>query len=236
MSSLAAAGPSSANRPRVESDPPTPVSHYGRAKRAAELIAERYAAQVPITIVRPPIVYGEGDLNMLRFFRSVFRLGIHVAVGVSYSRYSLIHVSDLVDSLVLCAQNGARLSPTGDSAAANPSAANPPSGYYFVAGDEQPTFAELGTLIGTAMGRARVLICRSPGTLVLWPAAAVAEVWARLRGRPFIFNFDKAREARAGSWTCSSQRVRSQVGFVPRAPLIDRLRQTGNWYLQQNLL
>jgi nucleoside-diphosphate-sugar epimerase len=173
---------------------------------------------------------------MLSVFRPVFRLGVHLAFFVAYSRYSLIHVSDLVDSLILCAQSGARLEPPGDRSVASAAAAGPPSGYYFVAGDEQPTFAELGTLIGIALGRARVIICRSPSTMMLWPSAAVAEVLARLRGQPFIFNFDKAREVQAGSWTCSAQAVRTQVGFVPSAPLIERLRQTANWYRQQNLL
>jgi nucleoside-diphosphate-sugar epimerase len=57
-----------------------------------------------------------------------------------------------------------------------------------------------------------------------------------LRGQPYIFNFDKAREASAGSWTCSSQAIRSQCGFAPRASLVDRLRQTANWYMQQKLI
>ena len=109
VSSLAAAGPSSADRPRTESDPARPVSNYGRTKRAAELIAEEFAGQVPITIVRPPIVFGEGDQNMLSLFRSIFRLGVHLAFGVAYSRYSLIHVSDLVDAMILTAQSGERL-------------------------------------------------------------------------------------------------------------------------------
>lgn len=71
---------------------------------------------------------------------------------------------------------------------------------------------------------------------MLWPAAAVAELAARLRGRPYIFNFDKAREAKAGSWTCSSQMIRTELGFAPRAPLAERLRQTADWYRQQQLL
>ena len=243
VSSLAAAGPSSLDRPRVESDPPAPVSNYGRSKRAAELIAEEYADRVPITIVRPPIVYGEGDQNMLNVYRSIFRLGIHLALGVGYSRYSLIHVSDLVDALILSAQRGSRIKPRDadparaeDTPASTPQSAEVPSGYYFVAGDEQPTFAELGSLIGVALGRARVMIWRSSSTLLLWPVAAAAEVAARVRGRPYIFNFDKAREARAGSWTCSSQAIRTQCGFAPGAPLSDRLRQTAAWYQQQNLL
>ncbi len=156
VSSLSAAGPSTNDRPRIESDPPAPVSNYGRSKRAAEVIAEEFAAQLPISIVRPPIVFGEGDQNMRNLFRSVFRLGVHLALGVGYSRYSLIHVSDLVDALVLCADRGTQLVPSGQHRASgeNGNAAAGPSGYYFVAGDEQPTFAELGSLIGVALGRA----------------------------------------------------------------------------------
>ncbi len=238
VSSLAAAGPSSIDRPRIESDPPAPVSVYGRSKRAAESIAEEYADRVPITVVRPPIVYGEGDQNMRNLFRSVFRLGIHMALGVAYSRYSLIHVSDLVDALVLCAERGARLAPAGQGTASPDDGEGriAPSGYYFAAGDEQPTFAELGPLIGAALGRARVRICRSSNTIMLWPIAAAAELAARLRGQPYIFNFDKAREAQAGSWTCSSQAIRAQCGFAPHASLVERLRQTANWYVQEKLL
>ena len=61
ISSLAAAGPSPEGRLRVETDPCCPVSHYGWSKRAAELAAEQFADRVPITVIRPPIVFGESD-------------------------------------------------------------------------------------------------------------------------------------------------------------------------------
>jgi nucleoside-diphosphate-sugar epimerase len=230
VSSLAAAGPSPANRPRVESDPAAPVSHYGRAKRAGELIAHEYAAQLPITIVRPPMVFGEGDLHMRSMFRTIWRLGIHVALGVTRSRYSLIHVADLVEALILCAERGARLVPV------NGSPANSARGYYFVAGDEQPTFAELGQLIGSSLGQTRVAVWGSSKGALLWPAAAVAEMVGRLRGQPYIFNFDKAREAKAGSWTCSAETIRAELGFSPRASLAERLRQTADWYRKEQML
>jgi nucleoside-diphosphate-sugar epimerase len=231
VSSLAAAGPSPLGRPRTESDPAAPVSHYGRAKRAAEQIAEQYADRVPITIVRPPIVFGEGDINMRNVFRSIFRWGVHVALGVARSQYSLIHVRDLVDALVLCGQRGARLEPQD-----GPSPASGPRGYYFVAMDEQPTFAELGLLIGQSLGRRSVHVLRSSGPVFLWSAAAIAETISRVRGEPCIFNFDKAREALAGHWTCSSQTIRRDLGFAPPAPIFDRLRQTADWYRQKNWL
>lgn len=230
VSSLAAAGPSPVGRVRTESDPAMPVSNYGRAKRAAELIAEEYADRVPITIVRPPIVFGEGDVHLRGVFRSIFRFGVHVALGgVGGSHYSLIHVQDLVDALIACAEDGRRLAPPGSR---EPS--NPPQGYYFVATDEQPTFAELGLLIGKSLGRQSVRVLRSPGTVALWCGAAVAEGVSRLRGRPFIFN--KVREARAGNWVCSTQTIRRDLGFAPQLPVAERLRQTADWYRQQNWL
>jgi nucleoside-diphosphate-sugar epimerase len=230
VSSLAAAGPSPPDRARTECDAPRPVSHYGHSKRAAELIAEKYAARVPITIVRPPIVFGEGDVLMRGVFRSIFRYGIHLALGVARSHYSLIHVRDLVDSLIMCAERGTRLPAGGDGGSTNA------SGYYFVATEDQPTFAELGLLIGRSLGRKSVRILRSSGPALLWPAAALAEVAARLRGRPYIFNFDKVREARAGNWVCSPGAIHRDLGFSPQAPFMDRLCQTADWYRRQNWL
>lgn len=231
VSSLAAAGPSLGERPRTESDPAAPVSHYGRAKRQAELIAEQFAGQVPITIIRPPIVFGEGDLALRHIFRSIFRFGVHVALSVGRSRYSFIHVRDLVDAMVLCAERGSRLDPPDQHASSST-----PRGYYFVADDEQPTFAELGSLISRSLGRQSVRIWRSSGPVFLWGGAALAEAASRLRGRPYILNFDKAREASAGNWICSPQTIRRDLGFAPQAPFFDRLRQTADWYRQQNWL
>ncbi len=231
VSSLAAAGPSPPGRERTESDPAEPVSNYGRAKRAAELVAEEFADRVPITIVRPPIVFGEGDTQMRNVFRSIFRYGVHVALGVAGSHYSLIHVDDLCESLIACADNGKRLAPAGTA-----QATNPPQGYYFVAADERPTFAELGMMIGKSLGRQSVRVLKSKSTAGIWTAAAVAEGISRLRGQPYIFNFDKAREASAGNWVCSPLNIRRDLHVAPRVSVLDRLRQTSNWYLQKKWL
>ncbi|HEY5139391.1 MAG TPA: NAD-dependent epimerase/dehydratase family protein, partial [Methylococcales bacterium] len=96
VSSLAAAGPCAVDRPRAESDLPTPVSAYGRSKLAAELAATKYAARVPISIVRPPIVFGDGDRAVLELFRPIARWGIHIVPGLRQRRFSLIHVTDVV--------------------------------------------------------------------------------------------------------------------------------------------
>ena len=109
VSSLAAAGPSQRDRPRREADPPAPVSNYGRSKRAGELAAVARAGDLPITIVRPPIVLGEADATGLTLFQMVSRTGIHLVMGFRPVRLSVIHVADLVAALILAAERGQRL-------------------------------------------------------------------------------------------------------------------------------
>ena len=70
-SSLAAHGPNVIGKPSIESDPRRPVSEYGESKRAQEDLAATYTDRLPITIVRPPTVYGERDVEVLLFFHSL---------------------------------------------------------------------------------------------------------------------------------------------------------------------
>jgi len=161
VSSIAAAGASPPDRPRVESDPPTPVSHYGRSKLAAELIAREFAHAVPVTVVRPPIVLGEGDRSGLAMFKAIARFGRHFVPGRKPQRYSIVHVRDLTEALALAAERGARIAPCG-----TPTAETDGRGIYFLADDEAPTYADLGTVIGQALGRKKTRIVRMPMPLV----------------------------------------------------------------------
>ncbi len=227
VSSLAAAGPSGQDQLRCEAEPPRPVSVYGRSKRAAEEEATRWAEQVPITVVRPPIVFGPGDRDVLEMFRPVARFGVHLVPTLRVPRMSLVHVEDLVAALVRAAQVGRTISP-------NP-LKDQFAGYYFVAAEEHPRYDELGRMIAQALGRRRVLVLRVPG-FVTWLAALGAESAARLRRRPQIFNLDKAREARAGSWTCDPARARQELQWAPACPLPQRLEQTAQWYREHGWL
>lgn len=222
VSSLAAAGISPSARPRGEGDAPNPISVYGRSKLAGEKAAATFAGAVPITVVRPPIVFGPGDRGVLEIFRPIARWGIHLVPGwrPSTHRISLVHVDDLVAALLLAADRGERLR----------SGTVPGTGIYFIAGNEQPTFAGLGSVIAKAMSKTSPTVIHVPGPL-LKAVGLGADLVASVRRRPSWISSDKVAEALApGAWTCSSAKASRDLGWSELATLGDRLRQTAEWY------
>jgi nucleoside-diphosphate-sugar epimerase len=229
VSSLAAMGPSTRSRPRLESDPPTPVSHYGRSKLAGERAARQWAKEVPITILRPPVVFGECDAATYEIFRPIARYGIHVVPCWRTHRVSLIHADDLLQAMILAAQRGKRIvSDPADGVAAA-------QGCYFAVAERDPTFSEMGRMMGAALGRRRILSLRV-GSVPTWIFGLVATALSQLRGQAWYFNLDKAREARAGTWTCSGAAATRDLGFAVAASLEERMRQTAHWYREHGWL
>lgn len=221
VSSLAAAGTSPPGRWREGHERPRPVSHYGRSKRGGERAAERFAGQVPISIVRPGIVFGEENLETLPVFRSVYRHRVHVVPTLFPTRVALIHQADLIDLLLAVADRGQCLAAGGDRR----------QGYYFAADPRCPRYVEWGRLIARAAGRRSPFILMVPEPL-LWTAAGAAHLVQLRRGASVQFNLDKIREATAGDWVCRIERGYDQLGFQHRFPLEHRLRQTVQWYVQ----
>jgi hypothetical protein len=191
---------------------------------------------------------------VLAIFRPIRRFGVHLVPGFAERRFSLIHVADLVSALIAAARAGTRLRPIGDhetraeTAKKQPPGSGVPlpapispegrgsysAGYYFLACDEHPTYAELGCRISLALGHAAVVL-RTPEWLT-WATGGASEIIARLRRRPHVFNWDKAREAVAGSWTCSSERAKHELHWCCAASLDARLAETVAWYRKHHWL
>ncbi|HEY0914601.1 MAG TPA: NAD-dependent epimerase/dehydratase family protein [Solimonas sp.] len=223
VSSLAAAGPAPDETPRTEAWPALPVSLYGRVKRDAERAAAALAAELPVTIVRPPMVFGEGDRSALTLFRHA-QSGWHLVPGRVDHVASMIHAADLAALLHAALLRGERLAPGGGDG----------PGCYYAAADETPRLSEIGRLIAEALDRPPPRVLRTPLSL-LWLVAALGELRGRLSDMPQLMNLDKARELSSGPWQCSAQKARRELGFVPLAlPL--RLRQTARWYREQGWL
>src|SRR5512143_719814 len=73
VSSQAAVGPSPTVAPIDETAPAKPITSYGQSKWAAEQECRQFSRHLPVTIVRPPAVFGPRDRDILEFFRSASR-------------------------------------------------------------------------------------------------------------------------------------------------------------------
>ncbi len=225
VSSLAAAGPSGAE-PGVEGDPPSPVSHYGRSKLAGESAVAEFAGVVPMTIVRPGVVYGPGDRGVYELIKLIARYGIHVVPGCGDGRLSIVAVSDLVECLVLAAEKGERLAPIG--AGTGLGLGEVGRGIYFASAEDY-SYIELGGAIARALGKTGVRNVRLPGWS-LRMIGRLGDAVSYLRRSPGWVGQDKIADMLAGSWVCSSAKARRQLGWSPALSQSDGLRDTVEWY------
>jgi nucleoside-diphosphate-sugar epimerase len=226
VSSLAAGGPATLKSPRKETDPERPVSAYGRSKLAAEQAA--MAENLPLSIVRPPMVFGQADRASLALFRSIKFLPLHLSPGLRRFPLSLVHVADLCDAMLRIAVDGERVDLNGTQSP------DPARGKYYVAADRHVTYGQLGQLAAAAAGWA-VASVPLP-TPIFWFAGSLGEAVGRLRKRPALINFDKVREATAKGWVCSDEKIRAQLGYRPAAPLEQRFAETVAWYREHGWL
>lgn len=209
VSSLAAAGPRTAADPAREDDPPRPSTPYGESKLLGERLLRERGRGVHWTIVRPPWVYGPGDGDTLTLFRMASR-GLFPRVRGGRMEFSIVHVDDLVEALLLAGSSPASRGRT-----------------YYVSDGEVHTVGELGALLLAAAGGGRVV----PLPAVVFRAAALAgEAASVLTRRPPRLDRHKAAEGLEAGWVCSDERIRRELGFRPRVPLREGVPATFAWY------
>lgn len=216
VSSLAAYGPSRADRPHVESDAAQPIEHYGKSKLEAEQVLADEAGEVPWTIIRPGGVYGPGDGDYFNLFREVYK-GRNVFFGNRERWFSAVYVDDCVRAIVACSHSDATVGKG-----------------YFVCDGRPVTWGDFQQAIIDASGR-RVRTLNLPEFFVD-VAAVGGELLTKLDGKPRLFNRQKAKMGAQEAWTCKSDAARDAFGYQPEVPVDEGVRRALSWYREAGWL
>lgn len=216
IGSLAALGPSDAGRTVQEGQERRPVSNYGRSKLAGQRIAEAHMDRLPIVILIPPAVYGPFDRAFLGLFVCVKR-GFSPVIGREERCASLIYAKDLARAVLVCLES--------EKAAGNE---------YLLEDGHSHTWREVTAAIGRSMHRSPV---RVPIPLMAAKAAAaVIGCAAKCTGKPALFDSDRLKDFLQPSWTCSSAKIRAELGFAPQYTLEQGVAETCRWYMEHKWL
>ncbi len=210
ISSQAAGGPSDGSVLKCENDPAVPVSDYGRSKRAAEEAVLAVSERLPVTIVRPPAVFGPRDTEVLTFFKFV-RSGLMLKFGGNESFVSIVYVADLVDGIL---RSGMMPEGVGE--------------IFHINTQDELSQWQAQRLMAEAM-KVEVQPLRIPLWLLRRLAPRMEKLDRKLGNSPML-SVDKVKELSCRYWTTSSDKARQRLGFAPLQSLEVSLRETYDWY------
>lgn len=186
------------------------LSAYGWSKREADALVK--ASALDWTIIRPPAIYGPGDLEMLELFR-VARFGL--ALLPPGGRISVIEVSDLGRLLLVLAATdtfSGEIDPDDGRAG----------------GWSHPEFAHA---IGRAVGR-RVLALSLPKAVLMLGA----RVDRLLRGKRAKLTRDRVSYFCHPDWVADPANRAPSNLWVPQVETEAGLVETARWYRAKGLL
>jgi nucleoside-diphosphate-sugar epimerase len=219
VSSLTVAGPASEGICGVkERDIPSPVSAYGRSKLRAEGLCLESASDIPVTIVRPPAVYGPGDRDVLQVFQMLAK-GVLVSAGsVARQRFSLIYVDDLVCGMMMAARS--------ERAA---------GGIYYITSPRSCSWDELIAAVQPILGFTKIYRFSLPKPF-LFVVGTFMGALGSFRGKAALINRDKAHELVQDYWVCSSEQAEKDLGFIAGTTLVEGVAKTISWYRRKGWL
>ena len=208
--------------PATENTPFNPMDLYHRTKLAGELAIIDFARKLPdngmiVTVNRPAMVYGPGDMRMLKLFKAILS-GKFVMIGSGKALAHLGYIEDQTDSFLLCA-----VAPREE---VHPEAFN-------IASDEPITLNTLAAMIAEC-GEVKLPRIRIPVAPV-WFAGLICEIICKpFRIKPPLFR------RRVGFFTHNRafdlSKARKHLGYNPQWSHKAGIAKTIEWYREEGLL
>ncbi|HKV03295.1 MAG TPA: NAD(P)-dependent oxidoreductase, partial [Ktedonobacteraceae bacterium] len=203
--------------PVAEDAPFAPTNPYEATKLEGELVALKAHQEqgLPVTVMRPGLVYGPGDLHLLGFFVAI-KKGLFRVIDGGKAVLHPVYIDDLVAALLLCAERPHAL---GRS--------------YNIAGERPVTVRELAAAIAHALGKEL-----PAGSIPLWLANLASDfftVMPGIRGEHAPLTRSRVQFL-TNSRIYDISRAGSELGYTPKVGLEEGMKLTASWYYKHRYL
>ncbi len=194
-----------------------PTNPYEATKLEGEQLALKAYQEdgLPISVIRPGLVYGPGDIHLLGFFVSI-KKGLFRVINGGKAELHPVYIDDMTAAFLLCAERPEAL---GRS--------------YNIAGERAVTIQELGTAIAHSLGREL-----PKGSIPLWLANLASDIFTTVPG----MQGEKAPLTRSrvkfltNSRVYDIRRAKAELGYASRVDLEQGMKLTAAWYQKHGYL
>lgn len=200
-----------ANPPGDESRPYNPMSPYDRSKCEAEKLALRYHREhgMPVTIVRPTVMYGPRNMYMLRLYEET-QSGNFRFIGSMNNLMHPCYIENFLQGITLAAER--------------PEAV----GEIYIIGDEKPiTWVEYVKTVAEVMGATPPKRHISISLMKIIAYLSEFKSWM-FGGEPFFARswLDEITKVYAYDIT----KAKKDLGYNPKISLKEGISRTIDWY------
>lgn len=203
--------------PADESCPYNPSSPYDKSKCEAERMALRYCRDngVPVTIVRPTIVYGPGNMYLLRLYQWI-QSGDFRLIGSMNNLMHPCYIENFLQGIALAAEKRKAI------------------GEIYIIGDEKPiTWREYVNKVAEAMS-VNPPNRHVPVSLIK-AIAYLSEFKSWMFGtEPFLTRYWV--EEITKNFAYDITKAKKDLGYDPEISLKEGISRTVEWYRQNGLL
>lgn len=209
------------DQPAREDHPPNPRYDYGRSKLTAERIVREYDGKLQTTILRPSGIYGPRNLHDISYYFIAScasnSLSTRILIEGGSGVVQFVHVKDAVQGFYLALTNANSIGKT-----------------YFISEDGWHTYREVYEIISRITGRKppTLSLSRSVAKAFIYPVFIAKSVFGE-----WSFLWDpKTVDAVTSNRAYSIEKAKSELGYCPKYSLEDGLRETVQWYRDNQII
>ena len=218
VSSISAIGPSRDGKPVSEKTSARPVDTYGESKLESEKAAFDFIKKykLPVVIVRPPMIYGPGDFELLKLFKAVNTGFFPVNMGGGKGHFEFCFVKNLVKGIILASEKGA----VGE--------------IYHLSAERAYTLAEVAGTIAKAEKKS--LLKLPFPKAVFWLGGKAMEISGRIFGFHPPFKGGTMEWMTTDYWVSDISKAKKELGYRQEFSLQEGVEETVAWYKKKGII